>query len=257
MKRFWVLSFLWLIGTAWCLDPTKPISQYVHTVWRSEEGLPQNSIQALLQTRDGYLWIGTQEGLVRFNGMEFKVFNKANTDEIRHNDVRVLYQDREGVLWVGTFGGGLVRYQDGKFTTVRKGLSNYSITAILQDRKGDLWVGTTDGLNQITGGQFVAFNRNNGLSDNTIKALVEDAQGRLLVATRTGLDVIQDGRLTGPYPHWVPGKNQIGTLHSDQHGNLWIGTQNYGLDVVSPSGSSTHYGVAQGLPDAPVRTIFQ
>jgi len=82
-------------------------------VWHSEEGLPQNSIQALLQTKDGYLWIGTQEGLVRFNGIEFKVFNKSTTDAIRHNDVRELYQDREGVLWIGTFGGGLARF-DGK-----------------------------------------------------------------------------------------------------------------------------------------------
>ncbi|MGZ4841589.1 MAG: ligand-binding sensor domain-containing protein, partial [Candidatus Angelobacter sp.] len=111
MKRILLLSGFWLClaGAAWCLDPHKPITQYVHTVWRSEDGLPQNSIQALLQTRDGYLWIGTQEGLVRFNGVEFKVFNKSTTPAIRHNDVRALYQDRDGALWVGTFGGGLVR----------------------------------------------------------------------------------------------------------------------------------------------------
>jgi signal transduction histidine kinase/ligand-binding sensor domain-containing protein/DNA-binding response OmpR family regulator len=258
LKRFWIIfSLLGWIGTAWCLDPNKPISQYVHTVWGSEQGLPQNSIQALQQTQDGYLWIGTQEGLVRFNGMEFKVFNKANTDELRHNDVRVLYQDRQGSLWVGTFGGGLVQYHNKRFSTVQSGLSNNSITAILQDHKGDLWVGTTDGLNQLTGKQCIIFNRKNGLSDNTIKALAEDAQGHLLVATRTGLDVIENGRLTGAFPHWVPGKSLIASLLFDHAGNLWIGTQNHGLDIVSPAGSITHYGIQQGLPDAPVRTFFQ
>ena len=259
LKRFWIPLLLGLASTAWCLDPQKPISQYVHTVWGSEQGLPQNSIQALLQTRDGYLWIGTQEGLVRFNGVDFKVFDKANTEEIRHNDVRVLYEDRDGFLWVGTFGGGLVRYdkEKKKFTTVQRGLSNNSITAILQDHKGDLWVGTTDGLNHLAGDQFVIFNRKNGLSDNTIKALAEDAKGRLLVATRTGLDVMENGRLTGPFPKWVPGKDLIASLLSGRDGKLWIGTQNHGLDVIDPTGLLRHYGTAQGLPDAPVRTIFQ
>src|SRR5947209_11143130 len=93
LKRLWISLLLGWASTAWCLDPQKPIWQYVHTVWGSEQGLPQNSIQALLQTRDGYLWIGTQEGLVRFNGVEFKVFDKTNTEEIRHNDIRVLYED--------------------------------------------------------------------------------------------------------------------------------------------------------------------
>jgi len=256
-KPFRTFTLLWLMSTAWCLDPHKPISQYVHTVWASEQGLPQNSIQALLQTRDGYLWLGTQEGLVRFNGVEFKVFSKTNTDEFKHNDVRMLYQDREGVLWVGTFGGGLVRYEQGKFTTVQRGLSNHSVTAILQDHKGDLWIGTTDGLNQFTGGHFTTFKRDNGLSGNNIKALTEDAQGRLLVATLSGLDVIENGRVQGPYPRWSAGKKTIASLLSDRQGNLWIGTQSHGLDIVPPAGPVRHYDKAQGLPDAPIHTFFQ
>src|SRR5579864_7289398 len=74
-------------------DALKPINQYVHNVWRTEEGLPQNSVQVILQTRDGYLWMGTEEGLVRFNGVQFTLFNKATTAAIRHNDVRSLMED--------------------------------------------------------------------------------------------------------------------------------------------------------------------
>src|SRR6476646_10726644 len=154
------------------LDPHRPITQYVHTVWHSEDGLPQNSIQALLQTKDGYLWIGTQEGLVRFNGVEFKVFHKGNTDAIRHNDVRELYEDRDGALWVGTFGGGLVSYQGGKFTdyTVQRGLSNNTVTAVVQDSHGNIWAGTIDGLNELVGGKIINLKKENGLSDNMVGA---------------------------------------------------------------------------------------
>jgi ligand-binding sensor domain-containing protein/signal transduction histidine kinase/CheY-like chemotaxis protein len=258
VKRLLIPLLLSLIGSARCLDPHKSISEYVHNVWRSEDGLPQNSIQALLQTRDGYMWIGTQEGLVRFNGVEFKVFNKSNTDGIRHNDVRVLYQDREGILWVGTFGGGLVRYYNGQFTayTSQDGLSNNSISAILQDQKGNLWVGTTNGLNKFTGDRFVSFNSKGGLSENPVQALAEDRQGRLLVATSGGLAVMHEGRPAGAFSPSIPGEKVVTALLLDQDKNLWVGTDNQGLEMVA-SGKVVHYGAAQGLPNAPVHTIFQ
>src|SRR5579872_2279654 len=117
--------------------PAKPISQYVHNVWRTEEGLPQNSVQVVLQTQDGYLWMGTQEGLVRFNGAEFKLFHKASVDAIKHNDIRALHEDRQGNLWIGTFGGGLVRYRDGQFRayTRQEGLSDNFVNAIFRTRR--------------------------------------------------------------------------------------------------------------------------
>jgi signal transduction histidine kinase/ligand-binding sensor domain-containing protein/CheY-like chemotaxis protein len=240
------------------LDPHKPITQYVHTVWRSEDGLPQNSIQALLQTRDGYLWFGTQEGLVRFNGVEFKVFNKTTTPAIRHNDIRALYQDRDGALWIGTFGGGLVRYKDGQFSnyTVQQGLSNNSVSSILQDRQGNLWIGTNDGLNELVNGRFITFSRKNGLSDNTVQVIAEDDSGRLVVAMRNGLDVIVDGKPMGSYSGLITEKKVVKALLSDRAGRLWIGTESHGLDSLS-AGKLTHYGVQQGLPDAPVHTIYQ
>lgn len=259
LKRALIFVWLCFAGAGRCLDPHKAISQYVHTVWSSESGLPQNSIQALLQTRDGYLWIGTQEGLVRFNGVEFKVFNKANTDVIRHNDVRVLYQDRAGTLWIGTFGGGLVSYKNGQFTTytAQDGLSSNSITAILQDRRGNLWIGTTDGLSELSSGKFVTFGRKSGLSDTLIQALAEDAQGRVLVATHSGLDVVADGHPSGAFsPTVAASRFVITSLFFDQQDNLWIATENQGLEKFN-AGILTAYGSKQGLPNAPVHTIFQ
>ncbi len=210
---------------------------------------------------DGYLWIGTQEGLVRFNGMEFKVFNKGNTDAIRHNDIRALYQSKDGVLWIGTFGGGLIRFKDRQFTTytVQNGLSNNYVTVIWQDHSGNLWIGTNDGLNKMVGDTFLRFTRQDGLSDNRIESLAEgNADGRLLVATHSGLDGFDQGRITAALTDVVvANRNVIRTLFRDHQGRLWIGTENQGLDVLDGS-KMTHYGTQQGLPpNAPVHTIYQ
>ncbi len=259
MRRFLLFLFVVsLTGIAWCLDPHKPIAQYLHTVWRSEDGLPQNSIQSLVRTKDGYLWFGTQEGLVRFNGLEFKVFNKSTTEAIKHNDIRALYEDRDGVLWIGTFGGGLVRYKDGQFKnySVQQGLSNNSITSILQDRTGNLWIGTTDGLSEFVDDKIVTFNRKNGLSDNDVHAIAEDAAGRLVVASSAGLDLIVNGRRVMAYSTLFANKESVKALFRDRSGTLWIGTEDHGFDALS-SGKLTHYGRSQGLPNAPIHTIYQ
>jgi ligand-binding sensor domain-containing protein len=90
---------------AGALDPRKAITQYAHQVWKTDQGLPQNSIQAILQTRDGYIWLGTERGLVRFDGGQFTVFDKSTAPGLRNTNTQALYQDRDGTLWVGTWGG--------------------------------------------------------------------------------------------------------------------------------------------------------
>jgi len=75
---------------ALALDPDRAIHQYVHDVWGIDEGLPQNSVMTILQTKDGDLWLGTKEGLARFDGVMLNVFDKRNTPGLKHNDVRAL-----------------------------------------------------------------------------------------------------------------------------------------------------------------------
>lgn len=107
---------VWLAwsGTAAALDPAKQVAQYVHVVWDSDRGLPQNSVTAIVQTPDGYIWLGTQEGLVRFDGVRFSVYDRRQ-GAIRHNHVTALLAARDGSLWIGTNDGGVVRYKDGEF----------------------------------------------------------------------------------------------------------------------------------------------
>jgi ligand-binding sensor domain-containing protein len=81
------------------------VPPYVHNVWQTQQGLPQNSVFTIVQTRDGYLWLATQEGLVRFDGIRFTIFDKRNTPQIKANNIQALYEDQEGALWAGTEGG--------------------------------------------------------------------------------------------------------------------------------------------------------
>src|SRR3982074_3301308 len=100
-----VVSIFILFTPALALDPNKAITQYGHAVWNAENGLPQNSVNAIVQTRDGYLWLGTYEGLARFDGVKFTVFNKRSTPALKNTAVRALCEDAAGNLWVGTEDG--------------------------------------------------------------------------------------------------------------------------------------------------------
>ncbi len=98
------------------LDPAKALTQYRLDVWKTEQGLPQLSINSMLRTPDGYLWLGTQEGLVRFDGIDFHVFDKRR-GFLANSHVSKMVLGRDGSLWMGTRGGGLARSRDGEFTS--------------------------------------------------------------------------------------------------------------------------------------------
>src|SRR5437899_4549364 len=138
-----VLIFLMSAGSARGLDPNKAITQYIHEAWGIEGGLPQTTVTAIAQTTEGYLWLATEEGLVRFDGVRFTVFDKENTPALHSNNIQALVADRLGNLWIGSRGGGLIRLKDGEFSTYtsKDGLSNEVILSLFEDSKGNLWIG--------------------------------------------------------------------------------------------------------------------
>jgi len=107
-------------GLVFALDPSRMLNQFGHDLWQREQGLPNNTIHAILQTHDGYLWMATEEGLVRFDGVRFKVFDAENTREIPSSQIQVLFEDRQGELWIGT-AAGLTRYKDQQFSPYTAG----------------------------------------------------------------------------------------------------------------------------------------
>lgn len=128
-----------------------------YRVFTTDNGLPQQSVYAVDQTPDGYLWIATFDGLVRFDGHRMTVFNHAEVPEIRSNRILALHVDRQGTLWVGTEDGGVTRMKDGAFRSfgVADGLPAQTVGAIQEDREGHIWVSTWGGLARFDGERWL------------------------------------------------------------------------------------------------------
>ena len=139
------------------LEPTTPLASYSRQSWVMENGLPQNTIQAMAQTQDGFLWLGTEVGLVRFDGNGFRIFDRDSKPALPGNDVRCLLAANDGSLWVGT-SEGLERWKSGTVTTftTREGLPGNGIRAMMEAPNSGLWVWTDGGLAQLRYGRFVA-----------------------------------------------------------------------------------------------------
>lgn len=123
-------------------EPTLTNGQFVTRSWLKEDGLPQNTVTAVTQTRDGYLWVGTYNGLARFDGVKFTCFDSINTPEMGSSRVTSLFADREGTLWIGCEGGELTRHAGENFRAVqiKAQWGTRSIHAIACDQAGDMWI---------------------------------------------------------------------------------------------------------------------
>jgi ligand-binding sensor domain-containing protein len=174
-------------GHAFALDPSLQPTQYVLDNWQIPEGLPQTSAQAIARTPDGYLWIGTQEGLARFDGVRFTVFDSSNEAAIPNKHISALLVDRAGRLWIGTRAGVAV-LENGHFTPLNRiaKLAHAYVRTIVEGNAGRFWVGTENGLFEIGGGRALSFDASSGLRDDRIQALHEDRDGVLWVGTKDG-----------------------------------------------------------------------
>ena len=213
------------------LDPHKKVTQYIIDGWNAESGLPQSSVYAVLQTTDGYIWVGTEEGLARFDGVEFTVFDGSNTPAMGKNFISCLLEDREKNLWIGTLGGGVMVYQGGKFKkwTEKAGLSHNYIYSLFEDPSGNIWIGTDQGgLNRWNkeSNTFRVYKKEDGLPDNYIRAFCVDSQGNFWIGTGKGLCLFKDNRFRH-YPVDItadPGVEGVNAILADSEKNLWIGT---------------------------------
>ncbi len=218
-------------GTSAALDPQKSISQYVHDAWQTADGLPQATVHALLQSSDGYLWFGTQEGLVRFDGVQFEIIDRHTAPEMPNHHVLALLQDAEGAIWMGTSGGGLVRYHEGEITSFStdEGLASNVVSSLLQTASGDLWVGTDAGLSLYRDGGFTTFGAEQGLPHLVINALLEDGRGRIWVGTQGGgVAILDKERLEVLDGIEDIGASAVRALYRAHDGTIWIGADNAG-----------------------------
>ena len=191
-----LLGLLWAGAIPLVADSLDLAPQYRSRSWQREQGLPQSSVHALSQDRAGYLWLATENGLVRFDGYQFTVLNAKNTAEISDSHFRALLIDQAGDLWVGGR-GGLLHFKDGqirkKYTT-DDGLPYNFVSTLHQDSSGDLWIGTYGGLARFDGHGITAYKTSDGLPHDSIEAIGGDRNGGVWVATDQGLCRYSNGR---------------------------------------------------------------
>jgi signal transduction histidine kinase/ligand-binding sensor domain-containing protein/CheY-like chemotaxis protein len=238
-------------------NPRNAIQGYGHQAWQAPEGLPQDSVQTILQTRDGFLWVGTERGLARFDGLRFDVFKSTNTGGIKINYIEVLFESRDATLWIGTRDSGLLAMKNGKFAAypMANVPGGEDVTSIQQDRDGSLWIGfKSGGLGHLTDGKLTVLTTKQGLSSNSIEALLSAADGTLWVATDDGGLDHWDGRRFTVFDtkNGLP-SDSISSLFEDADGALWIGT-NRGLARLK-SGKFTLYTTKNGLSSAAVLSL--
>ena len=198
---------------------------FTFRAWQREQGLPQNFVRALTQTRDGYLWIGSDDGVSRFDGVNFLSFGRAEGFE--SGPVQALFGDRRGALWVGSVSGGLGLWEGGRLRTftTRDGLPSDAITALAEDNGGRLWVGTKAGLTIWQGGRPIPVGGVTNFAGKTITALFRDRNGTMWVgATGVGVYSYQGEKFV---PLQDPALDSLlqdpHCLLVDQAGRIWIG----------------------------------
>jgi diguanylate cyclase (GGDEF)-like protein len=228
-RRVWQIVFA--LAFVLCQDAgaggpsPPPVTDILRDTFTALNGLPQSTVDALARTRDGYLWVGTQDGLARFDGNRFEVFNVLNSDGLSQSHVRALAAARDGTLWIGTQSRGVVHVVNGKFIpySVADGLVDPFIRCIVEDRQGAVWFGTLGGLARWRGGRFDGFTTRDGLADNNVQAIAEDSRGRIWLGTAAGLSLLENGKfISFPDRQRFAGQS-VTSLAVDHEDRVWVG----------------------------------
>jgi signal transduction histidine kinase/ligand-binding sensor domain-containing protein len=193
--------------------------QYIATVWQAEQGLPQNSVTAMLQDHQGYLWLGTFGGLARFDGRRFTLFESADMLPLGNNGILSLYESRSGVVWIGTLDGGLVRLDNGAVATYteRDGLPSRFVSSIREDVQGKPWFNTSEGVAHFAGTRLEAYPTHRGRAVREF--LLQARDGSMWF--RSGQEVVRFGA-DGSIATLNSLKPTAFLVHEARDGSVWI-----------------------------------
>lgn len=290
-------SLLTLLVMLTALSATPPISaeplrDYFAEAWTTQDGLPHNSVNSIVQSPDGYLWFATWEGVVRYNGRQFKHFGWGKDTHLRDSGIRTLAITPQGDLLVAGSRGSFARYSEQRWHAMPQ--LDARINQVLSDHQQRLWIATNNqGLFvQKPDGQIAHFNLQHGLPSLSVKALFEDNKNQLWLGTTGGLayfdgqsfhiqqdipnapvvSLAQDrqGRLLvaserGIYRQSEQGftlldssipSHGVSQILVDNHDAIWIGTINHGLYRLH-QGRLDHKGIYDGLPDSRIKALYQ
>ena len=250
-----LLIAIGLSRSAYALDPARTLSQYVHRIWQVQQGLPQASIYAIVQTHDGYLWLGTQTALVKFDGVRFTTIEDIDGVSMADIWVTHLLEDEEGSLWIGTNHAGLFRVRNGKVTrfSQREGLPSDTVQCLFSDRRGNVWVCTPDGLAELTRDRVRLFGTEQGLTDRDVRAACVMPNGTLHVGGESARLATWDGTRFHSQQIGLPEAASIATMLCAADDVLWIGTTD-GL-IRRQGGREDRLTSTNGLADDSILTL--
>jgi signal transduction histidine kinase/ligand-binding sensor domain-containing protein len=211
---------------------------YTRKLWQTQDGLPEQTVQAFAQTPDHYLWIGTTGGLLRFDGARSTLFDHGNTPQLEENSVFALLASRDGSLWIGTEGGGLVRFQSGRFRAygAQDGLSDGFVRTLFEDRGGTLWIGTDNGLLRFAGRRLVRIDGIGAVPAIAVHAIAEDHLGGLWVGGSRLLR-LDHGQVREYTLEGGSSQNRVKSILETRDGTVWVGTVS-GLHRLAPGAAS-------------------
>jgi ligand-binding sensor domain-containing protein len=201
-----------------------PITQYNIRSWSTRDGLPNDKIIAVYQSAQGYIWLASQEGLVRFDGAGFEIFDKKNTPVFPHSQVTALIEDKDSTLWISTI-RGMLKYRRGKFESVQteSGVGSFVGTVLYIDRKGNCLVGTRTGLLRVVNGVLSKVDLPGNPENTPVNAICEDQDGQLWIGTGQGLKLLSGGSLTDVAGNGIPENATITSLCLGKDQTIWVG----------------------------------
>ncbi len=249
-------------AAAVALEPATPLAEYGRQAWVMENGLPQNTVHALAQTRDGFLWIGTEAGLVRFDGVSFLVLDEHSQPKLPSGDIRCLLAAGDSALWVGT-GEGPVRLKDGAVTRADDG-DTHARACLAADESDGLRVVLANGTAvtatrsavTVHAAKAIALTAGRDLPGTRVQVLYADREGSLWIGTNEGLARWREGRLERLAATDALEGESVLTLLEDREGNLWIGTETGGLHILRDTRFRA-VGTREGLVSDATTTVTE
>jgi diguanylate cyclase (GGDEF)-like protein len=244
---------------AFALDPGRALTQARLSVWTSDSGLPQNTVETIVQTRDGYLWMGTEEGLVRFDGVRFVVSDRQNAPALGSSFVSSLFESSDGTLWIGTYGGGVARLRGGRIEAFHPEiLGTDRIRGMYESANHVLFIATAGGgVLRVDGDRISRFTTKDGLPVDRIWTVTGDGAGGLWIATHGGGVVRwRDGKVQQRISSHEGLPNDFArAILLDHDGTLWIGTDGGGVAEWRDGAMARVLTTRDGLPSNFIRAF--
>lgn len=265
--RFATTILICLISSMLVHSPT---AQAQASGWEWVEGGPdQYEVWTITPAVDGFVWLGTSEGLWRVGDERWTHTVPQDGNDTTDKDVLAILQDQDGVWWFGTWGGGIARLDGEKWLpaiTTESGLPSNFVRALHQDRLGAMWIGTAKGLARLHREEWMMYGNEHGqLGDNDVRALLEDRQGHIWVGTNDGGVSRYDGTSWQTFAPPNLGGRQVNSITQDSDGAIWFatwpigglgGVTRYVPDDIG-DGEWTTFDTSAGLPANGVMAVYQ